>query len=118
MSRHGYIDFDGEDPLAEARWRGALKAAMRGKRGQTFFRELIAALDAMPNKELAAHSFVRGGEVCALGAVALKNGIDVSEFEPPDADDEDAWDDEVNHASLAEKLNIAECLAREVVRKR
>ena len=51
MSRHGYIDFDGDDPLEEGRWRGAMKAAMRGKRGQAFFQELIEALDAMPVRE-------------------------------------------------------------------
>jgi hypothetical protein len=115
MSRHGYVDYEGDDPLAEGRWRGAMVAAKRGKRGQAFFRELIEALDAMPEKALAAHSFVQGGEVCALGAVALKRGIDVSEFEPPN--DENEWDDEIDHDALAAKFNVAACLAREVMFK-
>lgn len=113
MSRHGYVDFDGDDILAEGRWRGAMLSAMRGKRGQAFLRDLIEALDALPEKSLAAHSFTRGGEICALGSVALKRGIDVSEFEPPEGDD--SWDDEIDHDSLAAKFGIASCLAREVM---
>jgi hypothetical protein len=113
MSRHGYIEFEGEDPLAEGRWRGAMQAAKRGKRGQAFFRDLIEALDEMPVKELAAHSFTRDGEVCSLGALALKRVIDVSEFEPPQGEDE--WDDEIDHDALATKFGIAACLAREVM---
>lgn len=113
MSRHGYIEFDGDDSLQEGRWRGALTAAIRGKRGQAFFQELIDALDAMPVKEISAHSFVQGGEVCALGAVALKRGIDVSEFER--SEDEEEWEHEIDHTALANKFGIAECLAREVM---
>ena len=113
MSRHGYVDYDGDDPLAEGRWRGALLAALRGKRGQAFLRELIEALDAMPEKALAAHSFVKGGEVCALGSVALKRGIDVSEFEPGEGADE--WDDQIDHDALAAKFNVASCLARQIM---
>ncbi len=115
MSRHGYTDYDGDDPLAQGRWMGALRAAKRGKRGQSFFKELIEALDAMPVKELAAHSFTKDGEVCALGSVALKRGIDVSEFETLPEDHPDAWDDEINHDALADKFGIAACLAREIM---
>jgi len=105
MSRHGYVDFDGEDVLAEGRWRGAMLSAIRGKRGQAFLRELIEALDALPAKELAAHSFTRGGEVCALGSVALKRGLDVSEFEPGEG--EDSWDDEIDHDVLAATNSVS-----------
>lgn len=114
MSRHGYIESDGDDPLAEGRWRGAVRSALRGKRGQAFFRELIEALDAMPEKALAPRSFTRDGEVCALGAVALKRGIDVSEFELP-PEDEDSWDDEINHDALGEKFGVASVMVREVM---
>ncbi len=113
MSRHGYVESDDEDPLQEGRWRGAVLSALRGKRGQAFFRELIEALDAMPVKALAARSFTRGGEVCALGSVALKRGIDVSEFEAPEG--EDSWDDEVDHDALGEKFGIAPVMAREIM---
>lgn len=113
MSRHGYVDFDGEDVLAQGRWQGAVLSALRGKRGQAFFKELLEALDAMPDKALAAHSFTRGGEVCALGSVALKRGIDVSEFEPPQGDD--SWDDEIDHDALGAKFGIATVMAREIM---
>jgi len=113
MSRHGYVDFDGDDPLQEGRWRGAVLSALRGKRGQAFLRELIEALDALPDKALAANSFTRGGEICALGAVALKRGIDVSDFEPGEG--EDSWDDELEHDLVASRFGIAECMAREIM---
>lgn len=113
MSRHGYVEFDGDDPLAEGRWRGALKSALRGKRGQAFFRELIEALDAMPEKALAVHSFTRNGEVCALGSIALKRGIDVSEFEPGEGGND--WDDEIDHDALAKLFGVAPILVREIM---
>lgn len=77
MSRSGYGD-DGDYSL----WHQAVKRSIEGKRGQTFLMELIASLDAMPEKKLAANSFTKGGEVCSLGSVALRRGVDVSEFEP------------------------------------
>jgi hypothetical protein len=45
MSRSGYSD--DLDPLALGRWRGRVASAMRGKRGQAFLREMLAAMDAM-----------------------------------------------------------------------
>jgi hypothetical protein len=113
MSRHGYVEFDGDDPLMEGRWRGAVRSALRGKRGQAFFRELIEALDAMPVKALAPHSFTRGGEVCALGSVALKRGVDVSEYEP--ADDSDEYVDLVDADALSRVFGIAPVMVREIM---
>lgn len=82
MSRHGYTD-DTDDILATGRWIGALRRAIRGRRGQEMLRELAAALDAMPTKELYAGAFQRpGGEVCALGALGRARGIDMSHLEP------------------------------------
>lgn len=43
------------------RWRGAVASAIRGKRGQAFLREMLAALDAMPEKRLIAGSLVFDG---------------------------------------------------------
>ena len=51
MSRAGYGD-DMEDPLDLGRWRGQVASATRGKRGQRLLRDLLAALDAMPEKRL------------------------------------------------------------------
>jgi hypothetical protein len=54
MSRSGYSD-DCEDVLAWGRWRGRVASAIRGKRGQAFLKELLAALDALPEKRLVAN---------------------------------------------------------------
>lgn len=84
MSRSGYSDdFDGEwwDLI---RWRGQVASAMRGKRGQAFLRELIEALDALPEKKLIAHDLQADGNVCAIGSVGVKRGVDMSELDPYD----------------------------------
>lgn len=58
MSRSGYSeDWDGEN-WTFIRWRGAVKSALRGKRGQAFLREALAALDAMPEKRLITHDLI------------------------------------------------------------
>lgn len=54
MSRSGYCD-DCDDPLALGRWRAQVKSATRGKRGQKLLRDMLAALDAMPEKRLITH---------------------------------------------------------------
>ena len=54
-----------------------IAAAIRSKRGQTLLRDLLAALDAMPDKKLIAGDFVRpNGSCCALGVLGLARGID------------------------------------------
>ena len=47
MSRSGYSD-DIDDNWAHIMWRGRVASSIRGKRGQAMLRELLAALDAMP----------------------------------------------------------------------
>lgn len=75
MGRSGYSD-DNDDPLALGRWRAQVESAMRGKRGQRFFRDLIAALDALPEKKLVKNELeTKGGAVCALGALARLRGV-------------------------------------------
>lgn len=88
MSRSGYSDDCGdEDPLVLGRWRGAVKSAIQGKRGQAMLRELLAALDAMPDKRLAANSLVNAeGEYCTLGVLGAKRGIDLESLDPEDYD--------------------------------
>lgn len=63
MSRSGYIDeLDQWDLI---RYRGQVASAIRGKRGQAFLRDLLAALDAMPEKRLIAGTFERDdGDMC------------------------------------------------------
>lgn len=61
MSRSGYVD-DMCDQWALIRYRGAVSSAIRGKRGQAFLREMLAALDAMPEKRLISGVLVFDGQ--------------------------------------------------------
>lgn len=85
MSRSGYSD-DDYDQWAAIRWSGALASAIRGKRGQAFLRELLAALDALPEKKLIAEELEKNGCVCALGAVGKARAIDMAPIDPEDRD--------------------------------
>lgn len=102
MSRSGYTE-DYDDQWALIRWRGAVASAIRGNRGQAFLREMLAALDAMPEKSLIAESLVEeDGSVCAMGAVAVKRGLDMSKVDP-----EDPWD-------VAAKFGVNVALVQEI----
>lgn len=106
MSRSGYVD-DCDDDLAVGRFMGVLASATRGKRGQKFFKDLLAALDTMPEKALIADLIEApeeiGGGVCALGALGKARGIDMSKLDPEDPE------------GVGIAFDIAEALAREVV---
>lgn len=103
MSRSGYGDLDN---WALIRYRGAVASAIRGKRGQEFLREMLAALDAIPDKKLIGGSFESGGNVCALGAVCAARGV-----EPPDV----YYGEDSLSAEAADTLGIAHALAAEVM---
>ena len=84
MSRAGYSeDCDG---WALIRWRGQVASAIRGARGQAFLHELIAALDAMPDRQLVAEVLEEKGNVCAIGSVGILRGIDMTKLDPEDPD--------------------------------
>lgn len=100
MSRSGYSD--DLDPRDLAMWRGQVASAIRGKRGQEFLRELIEALDAMPNKRLIAKVLRSDGEVCAIGSVGARRGIDLEALDPHD------------HDGLASVFGIAHQLVQEI----
>lgn len=104
MSRAGYTDdYDG-DNWSLIRWRGAVESAIRGKRGQAFLRELIAALDALPAPRLIQEDLVTpDGDYCALGAVGRARGLDLSQIDPYDYDRYPA------------AFGIANALGREIV---
>ena len=85
MSRSGYNDWC-DNNWNLICWRGAVASAVRGKRGQAFLREMLEALDDLPEKRLIAHEFEEGGEVCALGAVARKRGIPMKGIDPEDSE--------------------------------
>ena len=99
MSRSGYSD----DCDGIQLWRANVERAIKGKKGQEFFKELLAALDAMSNKRLIAHELVsEDGECCALGAVAISRKIDVASV------------DESEPEEVAAALGIRSMLAQEV----
>jgi hypothetical protein len=102
MSRSGYVD-DFDDDLTMGRWRGIIASASRGKRGQRFFRSLLAALDAMPEKRLIPYELEENGEVCALGALGRARGIDMSKLDPEEPE------------QVAAVFDIAPQLAQETV---
>ena len=88
MSRSGYID-DIDDPLQLGRWRGAVRSAMYGRRGQAFLKEMLGAMDALPAKRLITKELeidsgmpFHRGDVCALGSVGKARGLDMSKLDP------------------------------------
>ena len=100
MSRSGYSD----DCEGLELWRGAVASAIRGKRGQTALKELAVAMDAMPDKTLAAESLVtEDGEFCTLGVLGQARGLNMNPLDPED------WD------AVARAFNIAPAMVREIV---
>jgi hypothetical protein len=107
MSRSGYVDgFD--DNWRQIIYRGQVASAIKGRRGQAFLRELIEALDALPEKELIADQLVDNelicddSRVCALGAVGLRRGIEMRGLDPED------------HDALAQTFGIARRMVAEI----
>lgn len=112
MNRSGYVD-DGGDDLALGRWRAQVASAIRGKRGQRFIRDLITALDAMPEKKLIEGAFQTDGGCCAAGAVGRLRGVDMSGLNPPE-DDLEYYDAKEWNIPAAEVLDVAVPLIAEV----
>lgn len=90
MSRSGYTDDDWDDD-SDARhnlYRANVDRAIKGRRGQKFFRELAAAMDAMPEKVLITDELINEeGDCCTLGVVCRSRGLDVSEVDVEDPDE-------------------------------
>lgn len=100
MSRSGYSD-DCENVNL---WRGAVERAIRGRRGQAFLREMASSLDAMPDKSLVAEELVTvGGDVCALGSVAITRKIATDGLDPED------------YSSIARTFGISSAMAQEIM---
>jgi hypothetical protein len=100
VSRAGYSD--NINQWALIRWRGQVASAIKGKRGQAFLRELIDALDAMPDKSLIAHDLENEGNVCAIGSVGVRRGVDMTALDPEDPD------------TIAGTFGIAQQMVREI----
>jgi hypothetical protein len=102
MSRSGYTDAV-DDHWQLIRWRGAVKSALRGKRGQAFLREMLAALDAMPAKQLIQNELeLPHGPVCAIGRVGRARGVDMSTIDPED------------YEQIAELFGVSRALVQEI----
>lgn len=103
MSRSGYSDDYGGDFNNQMElYRNTVDQAIKGKRGQNFLRELLSALDAMPEKILIKGALEENGQVCALGAVFASRGKSV--------DGIDAYEP----YQVAQALGIANCMAAEI----
>lgn len=102
MSRSGYTD-DMDSQWEMIRWRGAVASAIRGARGQAFLKEMLAALHALERKRLISEDLESHGEVCAIGAVGMKRGIDMSKLDPGDRE------------SVAAVFDISPAMAAEIV---
>lgn len=101
MSRSGYTGYcDGWELI---RWRGAVNSAIKGKRGQSFLRELLAALDAMPRKRLIRGELIESGEFCTLGVIGQRRGIPIDQLDPYDT------------GTVADTFRIAEALVKEIM---
>jgi len=102
MSRSGYSEDN--DNWALIRWRGAVKQAIRGQRGQAMLSELVQALDALPEKRLAAGALVTAdGDYCALGALGRARGMDMAPIDPDDRE------------AVAEAFGVSEALVSEIM---
>ena len=101
MARSGYSeDCDGWELI---RWRGADASAIKGRRVQAFLRQLVAALDALPDKRLIAEKLIENdGEVCAIGSVGLLLKMDMTNLDPE------------NHEQLADAFDISPALVKEI----
>lgn len=111
MSRHGYSD----DYEHMALYRNAVERALAGARGQMFLRDLVAALEAMPERRLV-HGFVPDRKpeepeyaleheegCCGLGALARFRNLDTSQIDATD------------RQALGKAFGIAESLAAEAM---
>jgi hypothetical protein len=102
MSRSGYSD-DYDDHRQLAMWRGAVASAVRGKRGQAFLKEMLAALESRTDRKLISHELENDGAVCAIGAVGIARGVDMANIDPED------------HEEVAVQFGISHALACEIM---
>ena len=68
-------------------WYANLRRTMLSARGQAFLRELLEALDTLPQKRLIPGALQQGREVCAIGAVGLKRCMDLTALDSNEQDE-------------------------------
>ena len=77
MTRSGYVE-DLKEHILNL-YRGRVTRTIKGKRGQTFLRELANAMDSMSQKVLIADELIDDkGDCCAIGVVCKARGSDMS----------------------------------------
>jgi len=105
MSRSGYTE-DCDATWDHIRWRGAVKRAISGKRGQAFLLEMFRAMESLPEKKLVKDVLqdeYEDGAVCAIGSVGRARGMDMSLL------------DEYDYESIAAAFGIPRALAQEIM---
>lgn len=104
MSRSGYLeDYDERFPNALDLYRNTVDRALGGKRGQAFLRELVDALEAMPERRLIKGQIESSdGAVCAIGSVGVRRGVDMSNV------------DSCDPSAVGKVFGIARCMAAEI----
>ena len=71
-----------DDEESTRRWslqRANTARQIKSKRGQAFLRELLAAMEALPEKRLIEGAIAKDGCVCALGSLALQRRVAAGE---------------------------------------
>lgn len=107
MSRSGYTD-DIDNHWHHIMWRGRVASSIRGKRGQALLRDLLAALDAMPDKRLYPNSFATvSGEYCTLGVLGAARGTKM--------DDLGDAEEGCNEWLVADRFGVAAPLVQEIM---
>lgn len=66
----------------------SLARAVKGKRGQSFLRGLVEALDSLPEPKLIRYHYALCGDHCALGAVAAHRNLLIADMVIEDVADE------------------------------
>jgi hypothetical protein len=100
MSRSGYY-YDNDNINL---WRENVERTIKGKRGQAFLKDLLSALEAMPEKRLISGELVSNeGDFCALGVIGHTRKIDLSSVDPEDPD------------QVGDVFKISSMLAQEIV---
>lgn len=103
MSRSGYVEDCDFDSRQLGLYRATVARTINGKRGQSFLREALAAMDAMPVKELISNELISAeGGVCLIGAVCQRRGLDVTRIDVEDPQ------------SVGQLVGIASQLAAEI----
>lgn len=79
MSRFDDDPRDEDFPNQSELWWANTERALKGKRGKAFLRELETALVELPEKKLIEGLICKAGQVCAMGAFALKRRRDAGQ---------------------------------------